>query len=52
MNELQNFDFKGNSVRTLTVNDEPYFVGKDVANILGLNDQTTQLEIMLMMKIS
>lgn len=35
MNELQNFDFKGNSVRTLTVNDEPYFVGKDVANILG-----------------
>lgn len=35
MNELQNFDFKGNSVRTLTVSDEPYFVGKDVANILG-----------------
>lgn len=35
MNELQNFDFKGNNVRTLAVNDEPYFVGKDVANILG-----------------
>ncbi|WP_125607317.1 phage antirepressor [Lapidilactobacillus bayanensis] len=35
MSELQNFDFKGNSVRTLSINNEPYFVGKDVADILG-----------------
>lgn len=35
MNELQNFDFEGNTVRTVTVNNEPYFVGKDVAEILG-----------------
>lgn len=35
MNELQLFDFKGQQVRTVTINDEPYFVGKDVAMILG-----------------
>ena len=32
---LQLFDFEGNKVRTLKINDEPYFVGKDVAEILG-----------------
>ncbi|MCH4004390.1 MAG: phage antirepressor [Lactobacillus crispatus] len=35
MNNLQPFDFEGNEVRTLKINEEPYFVGKDVANILG-----------------
>lgn len=35
MNNLQLFNFEGNEVRTLKINDEPYFVGKDVANILG-----------------
>ena len=35
MNELQLFDFNGHQVRTVTINDEPYFVGKDVATILG-----------------
>lgn len=35
MNELQNFDFEGSNVRTVIVNQEPYFVGKDVAEILG-----------------
>ena len=34
MNEPQLFDFKGQSVRTVTINDEAYFVGKDVAKIL------------------
>lgn len=33
MNEI--FNFKGHEVRTVTINNEPYFVGKDVANILG-----------------
>ena len=33
MNEI--FDFKGQEVRTVTINNEPYFVGKDVADILG-----------------
>ncbi|GAB6091753.1 phage antirepressor [Furfurilactobacillus curtus] len=35
MEELQNFVFQGNQVRTVIVDDEPYFVGKDVADILG-----------------
>lgn len=35
MNELQLFNFESNQVRTLLINDEPWFVGKDVAEILG-----------------
>lgn len=35
MNELQTFNFEDLPVRTLTVDEEPYFVGKDVADILG-----------------
>lgn len=35
MNELQNFNFEGNKVRTVLINDEPYFVGKDIADVLG-----------------
>lgn len=38
MNELQNFTFDGSTVRTITINDEPYFVGKDVAEVLGYAD--------------
>lgn len=34
MNEPQLFNFKGQPVRTVSINDEPYFVGKDVAKIL------------------
>lgn len=34
----QLFNFKGQQVRTVTINDEPYFVGKDVAEILGYKD--------------
>ena len=33
MNEI--FNFKGQEVRTVTIDNEPYFVGKDVAGILG-----------------
>lgn len=35
MNELQIFKFNENEVRTLLINDEPYFLGKNVAEILG-----------------
>ncbi|UWY23628.1 phage antirepressor [Lacticaseibacillus paracasei] len=35
MNELQHFYFKGRQVRTLNADNEPMFVGKDVADILG-----------------
>lgn len=31
----QLFSFKGQQVRTVTIDGEPYFVGKDVAEILG-----------------
>lgn len=33
MNEI--FNFHGQEVRTLTIDDEPWFVGKDIAEILG-----------------
>jgi anti-repressor protein len=32
------FNFEGNEVRTLKIDDEPYFVGKDVASILGYSN--------------
>lgn len=35
MNELQIFDFDGNEVRTLTIDNEPYFIGKDVCKAFG-----------------
>ena len=35
MRDLQVFNFEELPVRTLTVNEEPCFVGKDVADILG-----------------
>ena len=35
MEEMKLFKFEGNKVRTLKINEEPYFVGKDVAEILG-----------------
>ena len=35
MNEIQEFYFNGDAVRTLLRDNEPYFVGKDVAEILG-----------------
>lgn len=35
MNQLQNFNFNGAQVRALTIDNEPYFVGKDIAEILG-----------------
>lgn len=40
MKDLQLFNFENQQVRTLKINDEPYFVGKDVANILGYADST------------
>ena len=38
MNELQIFNFENNQVRTVLINEEPYFVGKDVATVLGFKD--------------
>lgn len=38
MNQPQLFNFKGQRVRTVTINNEPYFVGNDVATILGYSN--------------
>lgn len=35
MNEVQLFNFENHEVRSLLINSEPWFVGKDVASILG-----------------
>lgn len=35
MNEIMTWDFENSTVRTLTIGNEPYFVGRDVAEILG-----------------
>lgn len=34
-NEIMNFEFDGNKVRTMRINGEAWFVGKDVAQVLG-----------------
>lgn len=38
MNIPQIFNFEQNEVRTVLVNEEPYFVGKDVAEVLGYSN--------------
>lgn len=35
MNELQVFNFENHKVRSILLSDEPWFVGKDVADVLG-----------------
>lgn len=44
MNTPQIFSFEHNEVRTILVNDEPYFVGKDVATALGFKDSNNALK--------
>lgn len=39
----QLFNFKGQQVRTVTIDNEPYFVATDVTNILGLTNTTVAL---------
>ncbi len=41
MNDI--FEFHGYEVRTMTIDGEPYFVGKDVATILGYSNQRDAL---------
>lgn len=35
MNELQVFNFNENQIRTLLFDGEPYFIGKEIADVLG-----------------
>lgn len=43
MNEVQLFNFKSHEVRSLLLNNEPWFVGKDVADVLGYKNQNDAL---------
>ena len=40
MEEIKLFNFKSHEVRTLLINDEPYFIGKDVADVLGYSNSS------------
>ncbi|MCT7866170.1 MAG: phage antirepressor KilAC domain-containing protein [Lactobacillus iners] len=42
-NEIQIFNFENNQVRTLNIDGKPYFVGKDVADILGYTNSSKAL---------
>lgn len=44
MNEVQLFNFENHEVRSLLINSEPWFVGKDVAKILGYKDTSDALK--------
>lgn len=43
MNELQLFNFENHEVRSLLLNNEPWFVGKDVADVLGYSNSRKAL---------
>lgn len=43
MNDLQLFKFENKDVRTLQINGEPWFVGKDVTEILGYSKSRNAL---------
>lgn len=38
MNAIQTFNFENEKVRTLIINDEPYFIGNDVSTVLGYSN--------------
>ncbi|WP_270324672.1 phage antirepressor [Lactococcus petauri] len=38
MNELQNFNFNGKQLRTVLIDNEPFFVGKDAAAAIGYSN--------------
>ncbi|AMG50591.1 phage repressor protein/antirepressor Ant [Enterococcus gallinarum] len=45
MNQTQIFNFEQNKVRTVLVNDVPYFVGKDIAEVLGYSKPRNAISI-------
>lgn len=38
MSDLQIFNFNNKEIRTLSIEGEPYFAGKDVAEVLGYSN--------------
>jgi len=43
MNEVQLFNFENHEVRSLLINSEPWFIGKDVADVLGYKNHNDAL---------
>lgn len=43
MNEVQLFNFESHEVRSLLINGEPWFVGKDVADVLGYQNASRDI---------
>lgn len=43
MNEVQLFNFENHEVRSLLLNNEPWFVGKDVADVLGYQNSSRDI---------
>ena len=43
MSEVQLFNFENHEVRSLLINSEPWFVGKDVAEVLGYSNVKTAI---------
>lgn len=43
MNEVQLFNFENHEVRSLLINSEPWFIGKDVADVLGYSNSRKAL---------
>lgn len=48
MNEVQLFNFENHEVRSLLINSEPWFVGKDVAEVLGYKKTENAMEMRLL----
>jgi prophage antirepressor-like protein len=46
MNNITPFDFEGNTVRSTVIDDEPWFVGKDVCAILGHKNHNDALSLL------
>ena len=45
MNDLKIFEHPDfGAIRTMTIDDEPYFVGKDVAQILGYSNTADAIQ--------
>lgn len=42
--QLSTFNFESNSIRTLVINDEPWFVAKDLCDALGIKNPSQALE--------
>lgn len=44
MNQLKVFDFKGNEVRTVMINEQPWWVAKDICDVLDIKNATQAVQ--------